>query len=125
MMAVLQAFLVALIVAAHGLPPAAAEVVNNANDGGKAAEGGKEGGKEGGGEGKDPSLQAFSHKFKLKTRVFNAFPVANVTAFVVFEEDRVSRLHYGDLSIINATMEPHSDFIIQFRQAPRDCESRE
>ena len=103
-----------LIVASHSLSPSiAAPVVNKPNSGGKTA---------GGGKGTDSTLQVFSRKFKLKTRVFNAFPVSNVTAFVAFEEDRVRRLQYGALSVLNATLEPHSDFIIQFRRAPRDCE---
>ena len=67
-------------------------------------------------------LTEFSQRFHIVTRVFNAYPVVNVSAFVVFEEERISRLHYGDLAVLNATLEPHSDFIIQFRLAPRDSE---
>lgn len=65
-------------------------------------------------------LEEFSRTFNLETRVFNAFPNSNVTAFVLFEQDRISRLHYGDLAVLNATLEPNSDFIIKFRQAPMD-----
>ena len=61
-----------------------------------------------------------SKAFHLTTRVFNAFPKPDVSAFVLFEHDRISRLHYGQLSVINATLEPHSDFIIQFREMPTD-----
>ena len=58
----------------------------------------------------------------VETRVFNAFPIVNVSAFVAFEEERVNRLQYGDLAILNTTLGPNSDFIIQFRRAPRDSE---
>ena len=38
-------------------------------------------------------LTEFSQRFHIVTRVFNAYPVVNVSAFVVFEEERISRLH--------------------------------
>ena len=69
---------------------------------------------------KDLGFEQFSRTFNLETRVFNAFPNPNVTAFVLFEQDRISRLHYDDLAVLNATLEPNADFIIQFRQAPMD-----
>lgn len=68
----------------------------------------------------DPETSIASKSFHLTTRVFNAFPKPDVSAFVLFEHDRISRLHYGQLSVINATLEPHSDFIIQFREMPTD-----
>ena len=68
----------------------------------------------------DPETSIASKSFHLMTRVFNAFPKPDVSAFVLFEHDRISRLHYGQLSVINATLEPHSDFIIQFREMPTD-----
>ena len=70
-----------------------------------------------------PSLVDSSHSLRIKTYVLNCFPNTNVTAFVIFEQDRVSRLQYGRLSIVNATLQPNSDFIIQFRQRPTDGES--
>ena len=68
----------------------------------------------------DPETSIASKSFHLTTRVFNAFPKPDISAFVLFEHDRISRLHYGQLSVINATLEPHSDFIIQFREMPTD-----
>ena len=59
-------------------------------------------------------------KFKVKTMVFNAFPSMNSTAFVLFEENRVNRLAYGELAVIEALLERHSDFIIQFRTVPKE-----
>ena len=68
----------------------------------------------------DPAYDASPNSFKLLTRVFNAYPNTNVSAFVLFEHERVSRLRYGDLVVLNATFEPHSDFLIQFRQIPTE-----
>ena len=61
-----------------------------------------------------------SNVFTLPTLVYNAFPDTNVTAFVLFENDRISRLQYGQLYLINATYGPSSDFLIQFRQVVTD-----
>ena len=58
--------------------------------------------------------------FQLPTYVFNVFPVTNVSAFVLFEEERVSRLEYGQLRHASVTFQEYSDFIIQFRKIPTD-----
>lgn len=61
-------------------------------------------------------------QFRLPTYIFNIFPNRNVSAFVLFEEERVNRLEYGELRYVNITFEEYSDFIIQFRQIPTDSE---
>ena len=55
--------------------------------------------------------------------VLNCFPNTNITAFVTFEQDRVSRLRYEGYSAINATLQPNSDFLIQFREAVTDSKN--
>ncbi len=62
----------------------------------------------------------YGGQFTVTTMVFNAFPSLNVTAFVLFEEDRISRLGYGELVAVNTLLERHSDFIIQFKTVPRE-----
>lgn len=71
-------------------------------------------------DGSDLNVPTHQRTFHLPTYVVNIFPDINVSAFILFEQDRVSRLHYGNVQHFNATMEPHSDFIIQFRQIPTD-----
>ena len=71
-------------------------------------------------DGSDLNAPSHQRTFHLSTYVVNIFPDINVSAFILFEQDRVSRLHYGNVQHFNATMEPHSDFIIQFRQIPTD-----
>ena len=62
--------------------------------------------------------------FLLLTRVFNAYPNTSVTAFIAFENERISRLRYGELAVLNVTLEPHSDYLIQFRQIPTEGQIR-
>lgn len=68
----------------------------------------------------DPAYFVPGTHFILLTRVFNAYPNTNVSAFVLFEEERVSRLRYGQLAVLNVTFELHLDFLIQFRQIPTE-----
>ena len=67
-----------------------------------------------------PSNSSPSNVFTVPTLVYNVFPDINVTAVVVFVNDRISRLQYGQLYFIDATYEPSSDFLIQFRQVVTD-----
>ena len=68
----------------------------------------------------DPAYYTSPNSFQVLTRVFNAYPNINVSAFVFFEEERVSRLLYEDLAVLNVTLEAHSDFLIQFKQIPKE-----
>ena len=61
----------------------------------------------------------------VKTFVFNCFPSnSDLSAFITFERDRVSRLRYGGLSIVNAALQPNSDFIVQFRETLTDSKQQ-
>lgn len=70
----------------------------------------------------DTSDSLSAGQFRLPTYIFNIFPNRNVSAFVLFEEERVNRLEYGELRYVNITFSEYSDFIIQFRQMPTDSE---
>ena len=67
--------------------------------------------------GQEQNYEYYTGRFRLETTVFNGFPLPEASAFIVFEEDRVSRLKYGDVAVVHALLEPHSDYIIQFRKA--------
>jgi len=58
--------------------------------------------------------------FPVETKVFNAFPDVNITAFVIFEEERISRLAYGHFIIARPMLEIQADFVIQFRKIPKE-----
>ena len=58
--------------------------------------------------------------FPVETKVFNAFPDINVTAFVIFEEERISRLAYGHFVIARPMLESQTDYVIQFRKIPKE-----
>ena len=58
--------------------------------------------------------------FPVETRIFNAFPNINASAFVVFEEERISRLTYGHFVVARPMLESHADFVIQFRKVPKE-----
>jgi hypothetical protein len=60
--------------------------------------------------------------FSISMFILNAFPDGNVSAFVLFENDRLERLSYGNQAFLQSLFEPLSDFIIQFRQSPTDGE---
>ncbi len=62
----------------------------------------------------------YGEQFRTTAVVFNAFPDPNVTAFVLFEEDRISRLSYGGFATVKTLLERHSDFIIQFKTVPKE-----
>ena len=67
-----------------------------------------------------PAMIDSSQSVYIKTYVLNCFPSSDITAFITFERDRVSRLRYGKVAIVNATLQPNSDFVIQFRQKLTD-----
>ena len=73
-----------------------------------------------GAEGKDLAQENYYGQLKVKTTIFNAFPNSNTSAFVLFEEDRINRLAYGEMATKEALLERHSDFIIQFKTVPRE-----
>ena len=58
--------------------------------------------------------------FPVETRIFNAFPNINASAFVVFEEERISRLTYGHFVVARPMLESHADFVIQFKKIPKE-----
>lgn len=58
--------------------------------------------------------------FPVETRIFNAFPNMNASAFVVFEEERISRLSYGHFVVARPMLESHADFVIQFKKIPKE-----
>ena len=58
--------------------------------------------------------------FPVETRIFNAFPNINASAFVVFEEERISRLTYGHFVVARPILESHADFVIQFKKIPKE-----
>ena len=71
----------------------------------------------------DPSVYDRPYDaISFKAAVFNGFPDTSVSAFVIFKEDRVSRLRYGQLRSADVSMAPYTDYIIQFRQFPTDGE---
>ncbi len=61
-----------------------------------------------------------SNSIFIRTYVINCFPNTNYTAFITFERDRINRLPYEGYSISNATLQPNSDYLIQFREAITD-----
>ena len=44
----------------------------------------------------------------------------NASAFVVFEEERISRLTYGHFVVARPMLESHADFVIQFKKIPKE-----
>ena len=73
-----------------------------------------------GAEGQEPAQETYYGQLKVKTTIFNAFPNRNTSAFVLFEEDRINRLAYGEMAVKEALLERHSDFIIQFKTVPKE-----
>lgn len=59
--------------------------------------------------------ESYNEHFKVETIAFNAFPEVNATAFILFEEDRISRLAFGEFVIVEALLERHTDYIIQYK----------
>ena len=59
-------------------------------------------------------------QLKLSTIVFNAFPFTNTSAFVLFEEDRINRLQYGEHAITKTKLDQYADFIIQFKSMGKE-----
>ena len=73
-----------------------------------------------GAERQDFDQEKYYGQLKVKTTVFNAFPDRNTSAFVLFEEDRINRLAYGETAVKVASLEKHADFIIQFKTIPKE-----
>lgn len=48
--------------------------------------------------------------------IFNAFPVDNVTAFIIFEEARVNRIPYGEYAHETVLLQANDNFLFEYRQ---------
>lgn len=48
--------------------------------------------------------------------IYNAFPIDNVTAFIIFEETRVNRIPYGDYAYEKVPLQANDNFLFEYRQ---------
>ena len=48
--------------------------------------------------------------------IFNAFPVDDVTAFIIFEEARVNRIPYGEYAQQKVSLQANDNYLFEYRK---------
>ena len=57
-----------------------------------------------------------SDLFTVPVIIFNAFPVDDVTAFIIFEEARVNRIPYGEYAQQTVSLQANDNYLFEFRR---------